>query len=293
MAKTNPRKQIKEGAKILKEIMRDQLKPISDDMVKRTMAKARGATAAQLPNVVKDIEPKGVNDYKKILTELFGALAADAINQARKEVPKAKNVKLSEWEKLPAELKRKLKLNIDLLADNQMESLKKALSFSYLHNYDTTDSMDLLNQDLIDGMDEYLDGPSISAGAEISSSTIISTARDTFFDDPEVGGNIEAFQFINGDPVTPICTDLDGTVFAKDDPDRFRYTPPLHWNCKSYIAPILVGNLGNREIEKLKPSSKKIEETIQFDEALKAAIDNVSFMKLDPDQTLKKKKKKN
>jgi NAD+--asparagine ADP-ribosyltransferase len=77
---------------------------------------------------------------------------------------------------------------------------------------------------------------------------------------------IDAFEFVNGDPVSEVCQDLAGTVFDKDDPDLFRYTPPLHWNCKSYIRPILKGNLGNKTIEKLKPSSKKIEETIQFTE---------------------------
>jgi hypothetical protein len=37
-------------------------------------------------------------------------------------------------------------------------------------------------------------------------------------------------------------------------------------NCKSYIVPILKGNLGSREIEKLKPSKKSLEQQVQFSE---------------------------
>lgn len=37
-------------------------------------------------------------------------------------------------------------------------------------------------------------------------------------------------------------------------------------NCKSFIAPILVGQLGNREIQELKPSKAKLEDSIQFSE---------------------------
>jgi SPP1 gp7 family putative phage head morphogenesis protein len=131
---------------------------------------------------------------------------------------------------------------------------------------DETDSLEQIQADLNDSAIGWLDGTALETGASLNASTIINSARNAFFFDDQVLEEVEAFEFVNGDPVTEICQDLNGTVFAKDDPAADRYMPPLHWNCKSYIVPILKGNLGNKEIEKLKPSNKRLDAMVQFDE---------------------------
>lgn len=271
--KTNARKQIKEGAKALHQLMYDGLKPIAQDLISQVMAKARRSNPSEMHKVIKKVKPKGVNEYKSNILDAVSLLAHDAINQVRKEIPKAKNVKLADFESLPAELQRKLKLNADLLTDAQIQSIVDAVNFGYFHNYDSTDSMDQLEADLQDAVNEFLDGTSLDAGSVLTASTTVSTSRDTFFDDPAVQEQLDALQFLNGDPVTEICTELDGTIFAANDPDRFRFTPPLHWNCKSYIVPILAGDLGDGEIEKLGQGiSKSTIDSIQFDDILKDQI---------------------
>lgn len=265
--KANAKRQINEGAKHLEDLFSDYLGGIADDIIEKIMRAARSLTPAQRLNAIKGVVPSGVLEYKAAVQEALSALANDALEQARKEVPAAKKVKLGEFDDLPPSLKKKVKARTDLIVGKQIGDLQKTIEFAYATNEDTTDSDDTIEADLKDSALGWLDGTAVSSGAQLTAATIISQAREAFFFDDDTLQEIEAFEFVNGDPVTPICQDLAGTVFAKDDPDLFRYTPPLHWNCKSYIRPILVGNLGKREITKLKPSSSKLEDTIQFSEA--------------------------
>lgn len=258
--------QMKDGAKDLKTFMRSKLEEIANELISQVMGRARRLIPSERLNAIKDLQPVGIQNYKAELLEALSVLAAEAINQARKEVPVAKKVKLSEFDKLPPALQKKIKTQNELLVGKQIGDLLKVIEFAYAQNEDTTDSDDQVEADLQDSAIGWLDGTSLSAGADITAATVISESRDAFFYDDDVLDEIDAFEFVNGDPVTPICQDLAGTIFAKDDPNRFRYTPPLHWNCKSWIRPILKGELGNRDVEKLKPSNKKLEDSIQFDE---------------------------
>jgi hypothetical protein len=257
---------MREAQKGLKEIMQVQLAVIADNMITQIMSSARKLTPSKRLDALHDVSPKGIQEYRSLLLDGIVLIAEDGMAAARKEVPKAKKVKLARIDKLPPKLRDKMKTRTELLIGKQIGDLLNVISFAYATNEDTTDSDDTVEQDLRDSALGWLDGTALEAGASLTASTVINEARDAFFFDPEVLEEIEAFQFVNGDPVTDICADLAGTIFAKDDPDMFRYTPPLHWNCKSYIIPILVGNLGSREIEKLKPSTKKLESEIQFQE---------------------------
>lgn len=268
MAKKTPRNQIREGKKLLEELMLSHLSAIADGMISTVMGRARRLTPSQRLNAIKDLKPQGVLAYRAELLDAMAALSYDALEAARTEVPKAKKVQLTEtqFEKLPPALQKKLKSRLDLLVGKQLGDLQKVIEFAYAQNEDTTDSDDQIEADLKDSAVGWLDGTALQSGAEITAATVVADARDAFFFDSDVLEEIAAFEFVNGDPVSDICKDLAGTVFAKDDPDMFRYTPPLHWNCKSYIRPILAGKMGNRTIEKLKPSSKKLEASIQFAE---------------------------
>lgn len=257
---------MKEGSKLLRDLMIKNLGDISGKMIDQIMRAYRNTTPSQRLTAVKAVEPSGVNQYKSDLIEAMSALSTDAIDQARKEVPAASKVKLAEFDKLTPTLQKKLKTRTDLLVGKQISDLKSIIQFAYTSNEDTTDSEATLEEDINDSAIGFLNGTSLSAGAEITAATVIADARDAFFFDDDVLEEIDAFEFVNEDPVTPICQDLEGTIFSKDDPDMFRYTPPLHWNCKSWIRPILKGKLGDREVTKLKPSTKKLEDTIQFSE---------------------------
>lgn len=273
MKKPNIKKQITEATLAIREIMQENLSLIAEDMIKKVLNKYNRLPDSQRYNAISDIAPYGVQKYKADLLAAFSVVASDALKQARKEIPKAKKVKLSEdiylseFDSLPPNIGKFLKVKLNLYTDTQVEDVKKQIQFQYTQSVDTTNDVALLGKDLAQSAEEYITGTSTASGSGLISSEIINETRKKFFTDEEVLEEVEAFQFVNGDPITEICQDLNGTIFAKDDPEAFRYWPPLHWNCKSYIVPILIGKLPNgSKIEALKPSKSSLDKQVQFGE---------------------------
>lgn len=269
-------KDIRSAGQGLAEIMRDKLNIIGADLIKQVMIKARRLTPSQKLQAIAGLTPRGVNDYKAALKGALAIISLDALDQARKEVPKKKNVRLcehdtsihlDEFDRLPPTLQKKIKMQTDLLVGKQIGDLQKVVEFAYQTAEEETDSDDQVESDLNESAIGWIDGTAMDAGAELNAAKTINNARQAFFFDDSVSEGIEAFEFVNGDPVTEICQDLAGTIFSKDDAGSGSFWPPLHWNCKSYVVPILTGNLGNRDIEKLQPSTKELEDQIQFHES--------------------------
>lgn len=286
MAKLKTKQDIKDGTVALKQIMQENLAEISDNMIAQVLKNWRNLTQSQRFNAIKDVKAQGILSYKNALLSAYAVIASDAINKARKEVPKKRNVRLAEldeeslrlgeFDSLPADIQRRLKSMLDLLTGTQVSDLEKAVYFQFNSSVDTTDDEAVLNKDLSDSADEYIESASIQGAASANAGQIINEARLAFFQDDSVSEEIEAYEFVNADPVSPICTDLAGTVFAKDDPNLNRYWPPLHFNCKSYIVPILNGNLGKKEITSLEPSKASLNDYVQLSE-LKSG-DNVKVL---------------
>lgn len=276
MAKQTTRTDIKDATQALKMVMRENLQAISEAMISQVLTNWRNSTESQRFNAIKDVSPTGIQLYKDALLNAYAVIAAESIKKARREVPKKRNVRLAEldedalqlgeFDSLPIDIQKRLKSMLDLLVGTQISDLEKQVFFQYNSSVDTTETEAVLAKDLNEAAGEYIEGASVNAGAGANAGQIINEARLAFFMDDDVSEEIEAYQFVNGDPVSPICQDLAGKVFSKTDPDLNRYWPPLHFNCKSYIVPILNGNLGNREIESLKPSNKKLEDSVQFSE---------------------------
>lgn len=272
---TNVRKQITEGKTALKEIMQENLATIAESVIQKIMAKAEKLPDAKALDAIKGITFPGFTQYKSTLLTAIAVVAYDGLQGARADVPKKKNIKLSEgedsiklaeYDSLPTALQKKIKARAGLLADTHMADLEKAIAFQYLSSIESTDSLATIKKDLLDSADDFIAGASIDAGASVTAADMVNSARKEFFTDSEVAEEIEAFQFLNGDPVSPICQDLAGTVFSKGDPGADRYYPPLHFNCKSFVVPILNGNLGSKEIKDLKPSESSLEKYVQLSE---------------------------
>jgi hypothetical protein len=270
-------KDIKEATKAVSEIMKEYLTVIADDLVNQVMAKYRKLPESQNLNAIAGLNCRGTQEYKDVLKTGFSLIAKESLDKARQEVPAKKNTRLSEnedsiqladFDQLPLKLQKKITTTTNLLIGKQLGDLQKVIEFAYASAEEESDSEEQIMADLNESAIGWLDGTAIEAGAGLQAATIINSARNAFFFDDKVLEEVEAFEFVNGDPVTDICQDLAGTVFAKDDPAADRYFPPLHWNCKSYIQPILVGNMGNKEIEKLKPSRKSLDDQVQFSEHL-------------------------
>lgn len=279
--KSSVRKDIRQAGKDLKLIMQQGLSEISENMIAQISAAMKSLTPSTRLEALNNIVPEGINAYKADVLDAMVVLSIESLAGARKEVPKAKKVRLTKTNinQLPPKLREKIITRNQLLVGRQISDLQSVIEFAYAMNEDTTDSDDTVMQDMRDSAVGFIDGTAIEAGANLTAATVINEAREAFFFDDEVLQEIEAFEFVNGDPVSPICQDLAGTVFAKDDPDLFRYTPPLHYNCKSAIFPILNGNLGSREVTKLEPSKAELNKYVQFDEHSHHDCEKISFEK--------------
>lgn len=285
--KVSPRSLIIDAASILEKVMLLELSPIADAMISKIIGRARGLPPSRRLEAIKEITWTGEAAYLRKITEAIAEIALESIDMAKGELGgkkfrfeeeiesyqlAAKTIPTS-LEKLPAATRKFVKKQADLLVGTQLKDLEQKLFYQWTDSYDTIDDFDILEDDLNKAALSYLEGSAVRAGAGLLSSKTVNEARNGFFFEPDVLDELDAFEFVNEGPVTQICEDLAGTVFAKDDPEMFRYTPPLHWNCKSWIRPILKGGLqkaldksGQEKLEKLKPSTKKVEETIQFSE---------------------------
>src|SRR2546423_13981306 len=91
-------KHMVEAAKALADVMRDDLTLMANAMIKQIMGKSRRLTDSKKLTALKGVQLSGISDYKSLVKTGLAVIATDAIDQVRKEIPKAKNVKLSENE---------------------------------------------------------------------------------------------------------------------------------------------------------------------------------------------------
>ncbi len=250
----------------LKELMQMGLTDLLEGYKKQISAKWKNSTPASRPAIALQLEPKGLTQYKQALREELAKIANTALIGAKKETPKAKNVKLSEtiqlaapkggyFDQLPANIKRIVRTQADLIAQSQDADLNKVVSFQFSTSQASTDDVDQVLTDIDDAAVPVIEGStstgmSIDAAAGNAVSSISNQARLEWFFEPEVLETIESFTFTNEDPVSEICQELDGTTWSVNDPDLDRYSPPLHHNCKSRLEPNEKGADGNPEINR-------------------------------------------
>lgn len=151
---------------------------------------------------------------------------------------------------LPAFEVQKNSAKADLLLESQVSDLKKSLGLQYQTSLPSTDSDQVIRKDLQDRLESTVSGPLTYTGPDILASQTINEAR--LDEASETGGDeIESYTFIgvDDDRQSEICAELSGRTFASNDPDLERYTPPLHHNCRSYLAVNLRSFKGNPSID--------------------------------------------
>ena len=243
-------KQIKKSKEEIQAVMQSNLAFIAENMINQIIKNANNLKPSQILNATKDIKPKGIAGYKSDLKATLAVVSSMALDQVRTEVPKASKVKLmeneerllfGEFEQLPPDIRKRINNSNQLLIGTQISDLEKAIFFQFGSSVASEKPIKEIEADMNEKAETYIMGNAIQAGAAVVSANVVNEARNAFFFDDKVLGEIEAFQFMNGDPVSAICNDLAGTIFDKNDPNHFRYTPPLHYNCKSWMRAILTG----------------------------------------------------
>ena len=249
-----------------KTVMQEGLRQMLDAMKKKIEAEYKKATPQARLTLGTKIEAVGVNKYRDVLREALAETANLGLLSARKEIPGGKKIKLSEsiqlaapkggyYEALPTNVKKRIvDVQASLIANTQSADLEKIVSFQYTTSANSTADLAQILRDIEEKAGEVIEGAtgsglSLEAAASNAVSTTLNQARLDFFFEPEVLETIESFTFVNEDPVSEICQELDGTTWAADDPAVDRYSPPLHHNCKSRLVPNIKGDEGNPEVE--------------------------------------------
>lgn len=259
----NYKKQWNTNKSDVKELMQEQLKLMLEDLKKQIGREYKNATPSGRPAVALKVAAK-TSQYKKALQEKLAEVANQALQNAKKETPKAKNIKLAEriqlaapkggyFEALPENIKRIVKTQSALIAETQAADLEKVVTFQYSSSQASTEDLDLIQNDIDSAALGTIEGStarglSVDAAAGNAVANAVNQARLEWFFEPEVLETIESFTFVNEDPVSEVCQELNGTTWAVNDPDLDRYSPPLHHNCKSRLVPNEKGTDKNPEI---------------------------------------------
>jgi SPP1 gp7 family putative phage head morphogenesis protein len=215
------------------------------------MRNLKKSTERTRVNAAKNEKVTGMAKYKAALLDELVNVSDRALSRAKTEIPKKRNVKLSEmrfaeFEDLPKDLQRRLKAESDALVESQAADMEKAVVFQFRSSMDQPD--EFVERDLRETVKSQAQSPSVNAASGNSTARVINEARTAFFFTDEVLKDVYAFQFRNPDPVSAICQNLKGRIFDKDDPASDQYFPPLHHNCKSYITPVLVDQRSKPDI---------------------------------------------
>lgn len=277
LAEGKIQKEIEKHSDGLKEILQKHLKIASESLKKDLVKEYKSLPDSSKVNAVKGVSAKKTKAFRDDLKKALAEMAFQALDQAKKEVPKAKDVKLTEkidsiqlreFEDLPLVIRRLLLTQSGLLVDTTINDLDKATLFAFSDSVNSTDSLRIIESDIDDATQKVIEGSSVRVAAANVAARVVNESRNAFFFDSRVLQEIESFTFVNGDPKSAICQDLAGTTFPKNDPMASRYYPPLHHNCKSILVPNLVGARNNPKVSEsgLRPSSPKLEKEITLKE---------------------------
>lgn len=165
-------------------------------------------------------------DYMRTKSELYKLRRefSSTFYSYKSEIPQWKSSKL----------RVDIEAKVSTLIDTQMNDLKKKIDLQYQSSLRSTDSAKQFEFDLLEAKDNYSGSANLSAGADIIASQTVNDVRlQVSLEDPDV----ESYTFvaIDDNSTTDICLELNGRTFLPNDPMLDRYSPPLHYNCRSYL----------------------------------------------------------
>lgn len=121
--------------------------------------------------------------------------------------------------------------------------------------------------DMFISSSEKIDG-TIQSGADVQASQVVNNQITSSSEqyEKETGDSILSYTFVAvlDKDTTQICSELHEHTFSADDPKLLEFSPPLHWNCRSYLQVNTASTKDNPEIDKQPKLSKKAQSQVQF-----------------------------
>lgn len=278
-AKVN--EQLTKSGEVVMKGMQENLQLRGRALINNLINRMARVSRGQWKKIIRTQGPMpAVNDYQKKLKRALSETAGRSISQARNEVPGGRKVKFAEgikarmsfaeviktFDQLPKNTQEVILTSSNLVVDKQFTDIRSSILLTANGAVDETSDVEVVRKRMEEQLDKSTTGSgktgiagSIVLAGNNLTAQVYNTARIEFFQSPDVLEKIEAFQFQNTSPVSPICQDLNGRIFAKNDPESAQFLPPLHHNCKSFIVPVF--DLQGKEISEigLKPSKANLE----------------------------------
>lgn len=243
---------IDDYSKSLNDLMRTNLRIRSDKMLDDVRVIINKGGSKVRKKVLKTVMPQS-KAYQTSLTSWTSDAIEDVFNITVNELGiNEDNIKLAESiKKTPKRLRDKLISLIILVASFQDVDIEKAVYFSFNDNFDTLDEKELMSE-IERQVDAYHAKSVIDVASVNMAATVVnSTRRETFLNET-VFNEIDSFIFQNPAPKSLICKHLNNKVLSKEEFETSEFTPPLHHNCKSYLAAQTKGDKDNKPITDFK-----------------------------------------
>lgn len=272
LAERDVPKKIDARAGQMETMMRKSLNERSDEFISRIVTILQREKGNARRTKALSQEMKGKTKYSDEILSFLASVGDEARVDVLKEVGKS-GLNLADKEtkdklsSLPKKSKERIKSEVGLIVNEQDAQLQKAVLFTLNAQIDTTDSVDQLEKEMKTQRDRYVEGASLRVGAVNFVSSVTNGVRNDVFQTKEVFDDIESFVYFNTNPQSPICKNLNGRVFSKEEYKTSRFLPPNHHNCKSIVVAQTVGEKRNKPVDPvgLQPtgSSEEIEAIIK------------------------------
>jgi SPP1 gp7 family putative phage head morphogenesis protein len=168
--------------------------------------------------------------------------------------------------------KQNIAAKAEVFAETQKNDILKAVDLQFQSSLKYADD-DQLEQDILDAAEKTIDGAMTNAGPDVQAGSTVNDGLKDAADkyEEETGNKILSYTFVavDDDVTTDICRELNGSVFSADDPDMEKFSPPLHFNCRSFMS---VNTSNMKQVEEITGSpklSKAAQSQIQFAESQK------------------------
>lgn len=242
---------IARNAEKLEAMLRASLTERSDKMISKMVnivkkEGAKGRTAALAVTM-----PDG-NKFKADIRGFVGEIGQKALSKVLKELGTTRdqiNLDEEDYKDLPNKSKKFLNPETALFADFLDSDMEKVILFSFNDIFDETDSPAAIEQKLVTQRNKYLGTGAVRTASVNMTSKTTNSIRNDVFSAPDVLEDIESFVFTNPAPKSPICQNLAGRVFSKEEYATTPFLPPLHHNCKSFIRAQTEGKRGNKPVD--------------------------------------------
>ena len=165
--------------------------------------------------------------------------------------------------------KKAIQAKVEVFSETQKNDVIKSVDLQYQNSLLYAED-DELEQDMIDASDKIISGPMTTAGPDVQASGVVNDglmeAAEKYSE--ETGDQIVSYTYIakDDDRTTDLCRELDGMTLSATDPNVFKYSPPLHFNCRSYMQVNTSRTKNNPQITKIPKLTKAAQQQMQFSE---------------------------